>query len=200
MLYVEQNGYIWVCLSDTLGEKKPRMFPYLGDKGWTSFRMKTRFKAPVESCLENFLDCPHATYVHKGWFRSPTDKLVKATVRRLSDGAEAEYFEEPRVRSLVWSFLSPKKSSLNIFISEGVTDFDSSKPLSVKASSHRQVPTNALGISCRSEQAEAIQSTAVAEIAKSRFIPTKFMVLRNCTCDRDRLLWVSSNGMDSSSS
>jgi phenylpropionate dioxygenase-like ring-hydroxylating dioxygenase large terminal subunit len=109
---VEQNGYIWVCLSDTLGEKKPRMFPYLGDKGWTSFRMKTRFKAPVESCLENFLDCPHATYVHKGWFRSPTDKLVKATVRRLSDGAEAEYFEEPRVRSLVWSFLSPKKSGM----------------------------------------------------------------------------------------
>jgi phenylpropionate dioxygenase-like ring-hydroxylating dioxygenase large terminal subunit len=109
---VEQDGYLWVCLSADPHEEKPRMFPNLGKKGWTTFRMKTRFKAPVESCLENFLDCPHATFVHKGWFRSPTDKVVKATVRMLDDGAEAEYFEEPRLKSIVWSFLSPKKPEM----------------------------------------------------------------------------------------
>lgn len=109
---VEQDGYLWVCLSGEPHDTRPRKFPNLGQKGWTSFRIKTRFKAPVESCLENFLDCPHATYVHKGWFRSPTGKEVKATVRMLDDGAEAEYYEEPRLKSIVWSFLSPKKSEM----------------------------------------------------------------------------------------
>lgn len=109
---LEQDGYVWVCLSDTPATEHPLAFPHLGEPGWTSFRMKTRFKAPVESCLENFLDCPHATYVHRFWFRSPKAKPVKAVVRSLPDGAVAEYFEEPREDSLVLWLLSRKRSQM----------------------------------------------------------------------------------------
>jgi len=103
----EQEGYVWVCVGTPDESSKPYSFPHLSTEGWTSFRLDTLFKGSVESCLENFLDCPHATQVHKAWFRSPTTKLVKAVVRSLDDGAVAEYFNEPREKSVVWSLLSP---------------------------------------------------------------------------------------------
>lgn len=109
---VEQDGYIWICPSTTPAHDLPFLFPYLGQPGWNGFHMKTRFNATVESCLENFLDCPHASFVHRGWFRTPTAKQVRAIVRTLPDGVEAEYFEEPRARSLVWWLLSPKKTQM----------------------------------------------------------------------------------------
>lgn len=108
----EQDGYIWVCPSDKPAVTKPLRFPYLHEPGWTSFHMKTRFQGTVEACLENFLDCPHATFVHKYWFRAPVGRAVKAVVRALEDGAEAEFFEEPRERSVVWSTLSPAKATM----------------------------------------------------------------------------------------
>jgi len=109
---IEQQGYVWICLSSTPADPDPMSFPGLKQAGWTSFQMRTRFAAPVEACLENFLDIPHASHVHRGWFRSPTQRLVSATVRTLEDGAEAEYFEEPRERSVVWSLLSPGRADM----------------------------------------------------------------------------------------
>lgn len=108
----EQQGYVWVCLTNKPSHTLPLLFPNLNKTGWASFHMKTHFNANVEACLENFLDCPHATYVHRGWFRSPTKKIVRAILRTLDDGAEAEYFEEPREKSAVWSLLSPKKTKM----------------------------------------------------------------------------------------
>ncbi len=108
----EQDGYVWVCPDREPATDLPPEFPNLGRSGWTTFRMYNRFEAPVESCLENFLDCPHATFVHRGWFRSPTNRKVRCSVQALDDGAVAEYFNEPREKSLVWSLLSPASSSM----------------------------------------------------------------------------------------
>ncbi len=109
---LEQDGFVWVVLAETAPERAPPRFPHLDEHGWTSFIMKTRFRATVEACLENFLDCPHATFVHRHWFRSPTAQTVKATVTTLEDGAVAEYFEEPRKRSVVWSSLAPRRGEM----------------------------------------------------------------------------------------
>jgi len=109
---LEQDGYVWVCLSENPAQQKPLEFPYLNQPGWTSFRMKTRFRAAIETCLENFLDCPHATHVHRFWFRTAKAKTVKAIVTSLSDGAVAEYFEEPREDALVWWLLTRQKSQM----------------------------------------------------------------------------------------
>lgn len=106
-----QDGYIWVCLAENPAQEKPLPFPHLHDSGWHSFRLRTLFNAPVEQCLENFLDCPHAVYVHHSWFRSATGKSVSAVVRALPDGAEVEYTDEPREKSLVWGLGLQKKSS-----------------------------------------------------------------------------------------
>lgn len=109
---VEQDGYIWVCLGPDPVHDKPPSFAHLGDPGWTTFRMYNRFEAPVESCLENFLDCPHATVVHRHWFRTPTQREVRCRVQPLDDGAVAEYFDEPREKSLVWSLLTPARGDM----------------------------------------------------------------------------------------
>jgi phenylpropionate dioxygenase-like ring-hydroxylating dioxygenase large terminal subunit len=108
----EQQGFIWVSLDDPAPSPAPLEFPNFGAPGWTHFTMKTAFRAPVDACLENFLDLPHATFVHRYWFRAPTARQVKAKVRTLADGAEAEFFEEPRERSLVWWLLSPRRGAM----------------------------------------------------------------------------------------
>ncbi len=109
---VEQDGYVWVCVGSEPVHERPLSFAHLGEPGWTSFRMYNRFEAPVESCLENFLDCPHATFVHRHWFRTPTEREVRCTVRALDDGAVAEYFDEPREKSAVWALLAPSRAEM----------------------------------------------------------------------------------------
>jgi phenylpropionate dioxygenase-like ring-hydroxylating dioxygenase large terminal subunit len=71
----ELDGYVFARIGKPAAQ--PHRFKHLGDSGWTSFRMMTRFKASVDACVENFLDCPHATFVHRHWFRTPTDKPIR---------------------------------------------------------------------------------------------------------------------------
>lgn len=108
----EQDGFIWVAVDSAHPAGPPLAFPHLGEPGWTSFTMKTLFRAPVEACLENFLDVPHATFLHRYWFRAPTGREIRAVVRTLEDGAEAEFFDEPRERSLVWWLLAPRGGAM----------------------------------------------------------------------------------------
>ena len=111
-LCMEQDGYIWVCLSGTPAQQNPPKFEFLNQSGWTTFRMQTQFNTTVENCLENFLDVPHAAFVHKFWFRAPDPKTVRAVVTELPDGAVAEYFSESRQKSIVFGFLSNAKTNL----------------------------------------------------------------------------------------
>ena len=108
---LERDGFVWMSLERETSTSPPS-FPHFGERGWTSFAMKTRFNAPVHACLENFLDCPHATFLHRYWFRAPTAKPVRARVRTLADGVEAEFFEEPRERSFVWWLLAPRRGGM----------------------------------------------------------------------------------------
>jgi phenylpropionate dioxygenase-like ring-hydroxylating dioxygenase large terminal subunit len=107
----EQDGYLWVRVGDC-AQASPRRFLNLGQTGWTTFRLRNVFHAGVDACLENFLDCPHATFVHRRWFRSPTAKVVRCVVRTLDDGAEAEFFDEPREKSAVWWLLAPRSGTM----------------------------------------------------------------------------------------
>jgi phenylpropionate dioxygenase-like ring-hydroxylating dioxygenase large terminal subunit len=105
---IEQDGFVWVSLDVNVPVVAPLAFAHLNQPGWTHFVMKTRFAASVDACLENFLDCPHATFVHRYLFRAPTARQVKAVVRTLADGAQVAFFEEPREKSLVWWLLAPR--------------------------------------------------------------------------------------------
>jgi phenylpropionate dioxygenase-like ring-hydroxylating dioxygenase large terminal subunit len=122
---VELDGYVLARVGQPMAP--PHRFKHLGDRGWTSFRMATRFKASVDACVENFLDCPHATFVHRHWFRAPTDTPVRCTVTTLPDGAQAEFFNEPREKSVVWWLLSPRGGEMrhvDRFISPHITEVE----------------------------------------------------------------------------
>lgn len=109
----ERDGYLWVWANENsapVGE--PLAFPHHGEPGWTHFRMRTRFAATVESCLENFLDCPHTVFVHRGWFRSPDTRALTAVVRRRAAEVEVEFRGEPISESLVSRLLFPKGKEL----------------------------------------------------------------------------------------
>lgn len=109
---VESDGYVWICLAESPALAEPPRIPYLGQPGWHHFGFTTRFQAPVDVCLENFLDCPHAMHVHRSWFRTPVQRPVRAVVRELDDGAVAEFREEPRERSAVFRLLSRRSAGL----------------------------------------------------------------------------------------
>jgi phenylpropionate dioxygenase-like ring-hydroxylating dioxygenase large terminal subunit len=70
--------------------------------------MRTRFQTDVEACLENFLDCPHTAYVHKGWFRTHETSQLKAYVRTRDGVAEAEFENEPVSDSVITRFFYPR--------------------------------------------------------------------------------------------
>jgi phenylpropionate dioxygenase-like ring-hydroxylating dioxygenase large terminal subunit len=109
---IEQDGLVWAWPGQGEPVGAPRRLPTFGEPGWTRFTMKTRFRGSVEACLENFLDCPHASFVHRGWFRTPARQAVRATVTLLEDGAVAEYFGEPRKASVIWSLFSPRRDEM----------------------------------------------------------------------------------------
>lgn len=108
---LEQDGYVWVCPGPGTPPDRPRPFPHCGEPGWTTFRMKTRFAASVEACLENFLDCPHTATVHRGWFRNPDAREMDAMVQRGPDGVEVEFCHEPVTGSLITRLFYPKNAS-----------------------------------------------------------------------------------------
>lgn len=109
---IEQDGYVWVCPGSGIPPERPREFPHCQEKGWTTFRMKTRFHSSVEACLENFLDCPHTATVHSGWFRNPDPREMDAMVRRLSDSVEVEFQNEPTTHSFISRLFYPKNLPL----------------------------------------------------------------------------------------
>ena len=108
---IEQDGFVWGRLGSPAAPA-PHRFHHFGERGWTSFTMQTRFRSTVDACLENFLDCPHATFVHEHWFRARTARPVSCVVRTLADGAQAEFFDEPRERSAVWWLLAPRSGRM----------------------------------------------------------------------------------------
>jgi phenylpropionate dioxygenase-like ring-hydroxylating dioxygenase large terminal subunit len=105
---VEQDGYVWVCPGGGAPATPPFRFPHLGEPGWTSFRMANRFPASAFACLENFLDCPHTVFVHRGWFRRRDPRPLQAEVRRFRDRVEAVFHDEPQARSLVSALFFPR--------------------------------------------------------------------------------------------
>jgi len=109
---IEQDGYIWVFAGDSAPKNSPYRFAHLDEPGWTSFRMKTRFAATVDSCLENFLDCPHTVFVHKGWFRNHDTRELTARVRSGADFAEVEFAGEPLSGSVVSRLFFPRGKEL----------------------------------------------------------------------------------------
>lgn len=108
----QSNGFVWVYMGAKEPPGPPPRLPHFGEPRWTTFTMKTRFQAGALACLENFLDCPHTVYVHRGWFRSRDAKEVRAQVVRGKDSVEVEFFAERDARSVVSRLLFPRQEKM----------------------------------------------------------------------------------------
>ena len=67
----------------------------------TYFEIVTVLKAPMDLIIENFVDCAHTPFVHKGLFRSPDSQLVEAVIRNTQTGVHIETFGEKNQKSLL---------------------------------------------------------------------------------------------------
>ncbi|MGH7774860.1 MAG: Rieske 2Fe-2S domain-containing protein [Candidatus Binatia bacterium] len=109
----QNDGYVWVYMGSMKPAGPPPLFPHYGERGWTTFKMKTRFQAGAFACLENFLDCPHTVYVHRGWFRSREAKEVRAQVMRNGESVEVRFFDERDAKSVVSNLLFPRAHTMS---------------------------------------------------------------------------------------
>jgi len=104
----EQDNHIWIWLGKEEPSIHPFAFPHYDEHGWSTFFMYTRFHAPVEACLENFLDVPHTIFVHPGLFRN--DERTNTRVRITRDGrsAKADFLDEPVLQGIGPRLCLPK--------------------------------------------------------------------------------------------
>jgi phenylpropionate dioxygenase-like ring-hydroxylating dioxygenase large terminal subunit len=105
---VEQDGFIWVCLSKTPPSPAPRRLVQLDTEGYTHIRQHLRVEGTLHSTLENILDVPHTSFLHGGLFRTDEKKNeIDVVVTRSADGVTAEFIGEPRPEGIVGRILSP---------------------------------------------------------------------------------------------
>ncbi len=109
---VEQDDHLWVWLGAEPPSSGPCRFPYHGEPGWRTFFMHTRFAAPVEACLENFLDVPHTQFVHPGLFRGPAPRPTRVAVERDADGVTAIFLDEAPLQGLGPRLMFPKGATM----------------------------------------------------------------------------------------
>lgn len=123
----ERDGHLWVWLGRQPPTRPPFAFPHRGEAGWTTFFMHTRFGAPIETCLENFLDVPHTLFVHPGLFRDGRQRPTRARVRRFHDSAEAEFLDEQPLQGFGPRLLFPENTVMrhtDRFILPSITRVD----------------------------------------------------------------------------
>jgi phenylpropionate dioxygenase-like ring-hydroxylating dioxygenase large terminal subunit len=53
--------------------------------------MVTEFANEVTHLVENFMDVPHTTFVHRGWFRKRSHRRARVVVERTADGVLVTY-------------------------------------------------------------------------------------------------------------
>ena len=105
---VERDGHVWVWTGREPPDGEPFHFPYCGEPGWTTFFMHTRFEAPVEACLENFLDVPHTIFVHPGLFRGGEAKETRIRITRRGGSAVAEFLDEQELKGWGPRLIAPR--------------------------------------------------------------------------------------------
>lgn len=109
---VEQDRHLWVWIGEGAPTHPPFRFPHADEPGWSTFFMHTRFEAPVEACLENFLDVPHTIFVHPGLFRGAEARPTRARVTRTADSVVAEFLDERPMEGIGPRLVFPKGTAM----------------------------------------------------------------------------------------
>jgi phenylpropionate dioxygenase-like ring-hydroxylating dioxygenase large terminal subunit len=106
----EQQGYVWVFPNaEVEPTTEPFHIPHLDDGRYTHAHRKAHASGSLHATIENALDVPHTSFLHKGLFRGAGKRNdITAVVKRWSDRVEAEYVGEPRPEGVVGRVLAPR--------------------------------------------------------------------------------------------
>lgn len=88
---VERHGLVWVWMGTGAPAGEPFPMPYWETPGWGTYYMVTEFPNEVTHLVENFMDVPHTTFVHAGWFRRPAHRRIRVEVERTPDSVLVTY-------------------------------------------------------------------------------------------------------------
>lgn len=102
----EQDGYIYVCLSQPSSD--PFTMPHYQSPGWSTVRVINRFQNTVTNCAENFIDIPHTVSVHPGIFRQTKQQPLQMSVERSHGTVTATYHQETDNLGWFGWFLNPQ--------------------------------------------------------------------------------------------
>lgn len=79
----------------------------------TYFELITHLKAPADLIIENFVDCAHTPFVHKGLFRSPDVQLVEAVIKNTQTGVHIETLGEKNQKSLLGKLFMGEETTVH---------------------------------------------------------------------------------------
>jgi phenylpropionate dioxygenase-like ring-hydroxylating dioxygenase large terminal subunit len=72
--------------------------------------MVTEFANEVTHLVENFMDVPHTTFVHFGWFRRPAHRRVRVLVERTIDSVLVTYHQPEDQIGFAGRILNPQRA------------------------------------------------------------------------------------------
>jgi phenylpropionate dioxygenase-like ring-hydroxylating dioxygenase large terminal subunit len=113
----EQQGYVWVFANaEVEPDHEPYTIPFLDDSRYSHARRIVEAEGTLHATIENALDVPHTSFLHKGLFRGKGERHdITAHVRRWSDRVEAQYIGEPRPKGLAARIISPSGGEVTHF-------------------------------------------------------------------------------------
>lgn len=121
----ESHELIWGCLSLQDSTPEP-VGPAAEGAHIDTFFLLDRVRCTIPSAVENFLDGFHTHFVHAGWVRRDKKRQsVRAKVRRLADGIEANYSDEGLQSGLISSLLEGDRAeSMGRFRMPGIAEIE----------------------------------------------------------------------------
>jgi len=93
---VEQDGMVWVAPAGAPSSPLPPRMRRVGEPGYRTIHLRLDVPGPMVAAVENALDVPHTSFLHRGLFRGRRERVpVEVTVRHTADSVEACFEGEP---------------------------------------------------------------------------------------------------------
>lgn len=93
---VEQDGMVWVAPIGEPPSPRPQHLRGVGEPGYRTIHLRLDVPGPMAAAVENALDVPHTSFLHRGLFRGRSERLpIGVTVRHAADSVEAVFEGEP---------------------------------------------------------------------------------------------------------
>ncbi len=106
---IEQQGYVWVYTNpDAEPRTRPFDIPLLNDQRYSHVRQLVEAPGTLHATIENALDVPHTSFLHKGLFRGKGGRNdIKVEIRKWNNRVEAKYIGEPRPEGIAAKIAAP---------------------------------------------------------------------------------------------